>query len=162
MSDEELEKEYKEIKDEVYPDGEKNTVALLVNQGYINAAQIEAYEEMDENSFPWHGHSLQDFEELNNELIKAIPIFQNCKTDSEVNKAIRKYPEVFEAYYSRVILCEKKEDGRIELADDGRHRLYVAKKKGNNLPVIIFERVDVNDVDLETFKRRYVNLSWRF
>lgn len=161
--EDEMYEEYESIRNSVYEDDNREDFMLFVRQEYIDAKLIslDCYGE-DTIEFPWHGHSKEDFEKLNNRLIKAFPLFERCKNEKEINKIIQKYPDVYEAYFARTILCEKKQDGVIELDNDGRHRVYIAQQNNSKIPVIIYEYVNPDKVDFDSFKNRYLHLKWQF
>lgn len=149
----EAEKLYKESSD-------SDEDEIIQGQFFIKARDI-SMGFFDTPSFPWHGHSLEDFVLLDNELQTALSAFEECNTDIAATKLMRKYRQVYLAYYRNPIRIAQTEKG-YELLRDGRHRLWVAQLHNSYLPVWVVKYENTKSVPLEKYKKALAYGDWRF
>lgn len=133
---------------------------VLVAQLYLNANNI-SLERHDEPTFPWHGHTREDFERLNRNLSEHLDLFRNCKSEKRAAKLKRAYPELFSAYFKTPIRVQEREKG-YELLDDGRHRVRTAQASDSIIPVWVVRCQLIQSESLEDYMRQCAYGNWRF
>lgn len=140
------------------------TEEFIIEQKFIPASSIswKFHSFLNESDFPWHGHTLEDFLNLNKSLQDCIPIVKAIKTPSDVKAFRSKHRVIYDAYFQRPLLVMKEDDGTYDFYRDGRHRIYAATITNSVLPVWVIEEKDPNSVDIEYFKKHYAWGTWRF
>lgn len=73
---------------------------ILLKQDYIAANTIvcDFCGNSDNQGFPWHRHTEEDYIKLNDKLQRSIPDIMDCGDATTAKKFIAENPEIYEAY----------------------------------------------------------------
>ena len=153
------EQECQEILDDVDEDYEEPIVLV---QKMVRARDIELREYNDVD-FPWHGYSEGDFQSFNSKLQEVLPIAMSCDNQKKVNAFIRKYQDIYLAYFERPIeVLFQPDSDKYGFLGDGRHRIWIAQQADSLLPVWICEYRKIKNMPIDEFVKCCALGPWRF
>ena len=159
------EKYWEEMNEERYRTGDydDNESEFIIEQKMINAREIVMGDcAINENDYPWHGYTFQEFKDLNDEMQASLDTVRNIKNKKEIKQFKRAHKKIFNAYFFRPIRVYLDTDGRMLFGGDGRHRIHVASIANGLIPVWIIKYQDPKTVSLDYFKTNYATGEWRF
>lgn len=136
---------------------------FIIEQRFLPANRILMGDyAIDESYFPWHGHSFDDFIQLNSELQACIGIVQNIRGSKDVKHFRLKHRTVYDAFFEDPICLSINDKNEYCFGSDGRHRVYAASVSNGLLPVWIIEYKDPKTVSIDYFKKHALSGTWRF
>lgn len=155
---------WEETNEEIYKSGDyDNESEFIIEQKMINARDIDMGDSsINENYYPWHGYTFQEFKELNDEMQSTLDIVRNIKNKKGIKRFRRAHKRIYNAYYMTPICVYLDDNGRIMFGGDGRHRIHAASITNGLIPVWIIKYKDPKTVNMEYFKTNYANGQWRF
>lgn len=143
-----------------YKDTPMDEDLLIVReQIVIDAKEIAQGVYGDMISYPWHGHTEEDFFRLIREL--QIMLRENVRTESDIGLLMAAYPAAFRNFYSMPIMVFKTDPG-YERYGDGRHRIDAAAKLGVKIPVQVVEWVPKESITATEYVERNQLNGWKF
>ena len=137
---------------------------FIIDQLWIPAMDVvfPAHMKISETDYPWHGHSLMDFQQLNAELQSCRPMIEAIASPKDVKRFRRKHRTVYETYFEHPLCVFKLAAGKFKFGSDGRHRIYTAQLANNSIPVWVVQYKKTEGMDEEYYKKRLNYGTWRF
>ena len=150
---------------EEYDDGILfDELPYIIEQRWIRAKAIKMGDDSidKDKDFPWHGHSLNSFIELNKNLQKCRDEVHLILSAKDVARFRRRNREVYDAYFLMPLCVLKDDEGRYSFLEDGRHRICVAALNDDEVPVWVLEYKKTESIDRIYHIKHFCSGSWRF
>lgn len=134
---------------------------ILLRQDYVDANEIvcDFCGNLDNPGFPWHRHTEEDYINLNCKLQQRIAEIKVCKDATSAKKFIAENTEIYEAYLRWPIQVQES-DGRYHMMNDGRHRIWAARRSNGILPVRVVEYRRIHSMSVAEYTACRLHDDW--
>ena len=134
---------------------------ILIKQDFIaaNAIVCDYCDDIDNPQFPWHKHNEDDYIKLNDKLQCRISDIMDCSNATAVEKFISENTEIYEAYLRWPIQVQES-DGLYHMMNDGRHRIWAARRSNSILPVRVVEYRRIHSMSVAEYTACRLHDDW--
>lgn len=131
---------------------------ILIKQDFVDANTIIC-DYCGEPMFPWHRHTRQDFINLNDRLQHCMPELMKCCDIIDAKNFIRNNEEIYNAYLKWPIQVQES-SGTYQMLNDGRHRIWAARRSNGILPVRVVEYRRIHSMSVAEYTACRLHDDW--